>query len=95
MTKAASSLTVVELRKELKEMGLDTTGLKAALVARYEEALKAEGGDGAKKEKKVEKTTTTTTTRGRGKKRAAESDEESEEEKVCPALFSLLCIDCV
>lgn len=92
MTKAASSLTVVELRKELKEMGLDTTGLKAALVARYEEAIKAEGGDGAKKEKKVEKTTTTTT---RGKKRAAESDEESEEEKVCPALFSLLCIDCV
>ena len=43
---AASSMTVVQLRKELGDRGLDTTGLKAALVARYEEAL-ASGGPAA------------------------------------------------
>jgi hypothetical protein len=43
---AASSMTVAQLRKELGDRGLDTTGLKAALVARYEEAL-ASGGPAA------------------------------------------------
>lgn len=41
----ASSMTVAQLKKELGDRGLDTTGLKAALVARYEEALSAGGGD--------------------------------------------------
>jgi hypothetical protein len=38
-------MTVAVLRKELEKRGLDTAGLKAALVARLEEA--EEGGGGA------------------------------------------------
>jgi hypothetical protein len=41
-----SSLTVAQLRDELKARGLDTTGLKAVLVERLEAAL-ADGGGGA------------------------------------------------
>ena len=36
---SASSMTVVQLRKALEERGLDTKGLKAALVQRYQKAL--------------------------------------------------------
>ena len=38
-TMSASSMTVVQLRKALEERGLDTKGLKAALVQRYQKAL--------------------------------------------------------
>jgi hypothetical protein len=41
---AASSMTVAQLRKALEERGLDTSGLKAALVERYQEALDNSAG---------------------------------------------------
>ena len=37
-------MTVAKLREALKEKGLDTSGLKAALVERLQEALRS-GGD--------------------------------------------------
>ena len=37
-------MTVAQLKKELEDRGLDASGLKAALVARYEEALVGSGG---------------------------------------------------
>lgn len=43
----ASSLTVKQLKKELATRGLDTTGLKAVLVGRYEHAIASSTGDAA------------------------------------------------
>ena len=40
------TLKVAELREELDRRGLDSTGLKAALLARLEEALAADAGNG-------------------------------------------------
>lgn len=42
-----SQLTVARLKEELAKRGLDTTGLKAVLLARFEEALAAESSAGA------------------------------------------------
>ena len=39
----AAKMTVAQLKEELKARGLDTSGLKAALVARLEEATASEG----------------------------------------------------
>jgi len=41
-----AKMTVAVLRDELKSRGLDTTGLKAALVARLEDAMEKEAGGG-------------------------------------------------
>ena len=38
-------MTVAKLRDALKKKGLDTAGLKAALVERLQEALRSDGGD--------------------------------------------------
>tara|TARA_B110000977_G_scaffold4746_1_gene6836 strand:- start:12409 stop:12588 length:180 start_codon:yes stop_codon:yes gene_type:complete len=40
-----SKMTVAVLRKELEKKGLDTTGLKAALVERLTKALESGVGD--------------------------------------------------
>lgn len=41
-----AKLKVVELRQELSARGLDTKGVKAVLVARLQEALENESGNG-------------------------------------------------
>ena len=49
-SESLKTLKVAELREELERRGLDSTGLKAALLARLEEALAAadaNGGGGA------------------------------------------------
>ena len=46
-SESLKTLKVAELREELDRRGLDSTGLKAALLARLEEALLAAGGGDA------------------------------------------------
>lgn len=50
-SKEPAKMTVAELRKELQARGLDTSGKKAELVPRLEEALKGtDEGDGGPSE---------------------------------------------
>ena len=61
-------MTVVQLRKALEERGLDTKGLKAALVQRYQKALDndaknpapADAGDDATSPRRTTRSTSAT-----------------------------------
>jgi len=74
---AVAKLTVVKLREELKARGLDTTGLKAVLVARLEEAM-ANDDDGAEEEKAEEEE------KEEEEEAAAPAEDAKEEEEDAP-----------